>query len=88
MPNVRARSSALCNPKLTLLTTFEYTVGPRPLLNVIWKRQVEGCASNQSTKVKVASAGIRNECRSAVRIASKGSMGDSGGERTNEGQGT
>ena len=88
MPNVRARSSALCNPKLTLLTTFEYTVGPRSLLNAFCKPQVEGCASNQSTKVKVASAGIRNEYRSAVGIAGEGSMGDSGGERTNEGYGT
>ena len=41
MPNVRARSSALCNPKLTLLTTFEYTVGPRSLLNAF-------CASHRS----------------------------------------
>jgi len=31
---------------------------------------------------------IRNEYRSAVGIAGEGSMGDSGGERTNEGHGT
>ena len=88
MPNIRARSSAPCNPILTLLTTSEYAVGPRPLLNIHWNRHVEGRASNRSTKVKVVSAGIRNEYRSALRIAGEVSMGDSGGERTYAGHGT
>ena len=88
MPNIRARSSAPCNPILTLLTTSEYAVGPRPLLNIHWNRHVEGRASNRSTKVKVVSAGIRNEYRSALRITGEVSMGDSGGERTYAGHGT
>ena len=88
MPNIRACSSAPCNPILTLLTTSEYAVGPRPLLNIHWNRHVEGRASNRSTKVKVVSAGIRNEYRSALRITGEVSMGDSGGERTYAGHGT